>query len=444
MRKNPQKLAQSESSESSEDIGSRRSCSTIYKPTVASVRLQALIGLIDQAIISIGGLAIGIALIRFSSKEEYAMYVLAYGLVLLAAALGTTPIISPMISTAHEKPTAATRNEYCRSMLNALAQVTVLTTATAIAIIVLINHLTPLPQNIYHIAIVVLLATPGFIGQEFIRRYYYLEFQPINALLIDIFALCLTIMILIAIIIVDLPNKHIWAIASQGASTLSAATIGFRYSQLRGIRHLRDCEPLRQSWPQGRWALTGMVITWIQNQSYAYFMTAFGTLSSLAEANAARLMFAPLLLLNTAMNTALLPRLAKLRATNHNIDAERFAALQMLGLICIVSSYTVAILLYRNEILPLLFTDKYADISDFVLAWGFVCIFMVIRSNTTILLQAHSKFQTLALANAYSCLWVLASTSIFLYLFDAIGAVYALASGELLLGYLLFRARPKI
>lgn len=426
------------------DPKSTRTEITTDSPPIASLRLQALIGLADQGIMSIGSLAIGITLIRFSTKEEYGAYVLAYGIVLLAAALASTPIISPMIATAHEKPTTKARNEYCRSMLNSLAQVVVLTTGTAIAIIYLIKHLTSLPPDIYYIAIVIFLATPGFIGQEFIRRYYYLEFLPFRALFINVLALCITIVALSAIILLDLPNKHLWAITAQGASTLSAAIIGLSYSPLRGIYAPRGIKQFRESWPQGRWALAGMSIIWVQNQSYAYFITTFVTLASLAEANAARLLFSPLLLLNTGMNTALLPRLAKLRATKRTNEAERIAALQMLALVCIVVGYTVAIVVYKDQILPLLFTEKYRNISDFVLAWAFVSIFLVARSNTTILLQAYSKFKTLAITNVWTCIWVLCSTSIFIYFFDALGAVYALASGELLLGYLLFRARPKV
>lgn len=404
------------------------------------MRGQALYGFADQAVISLGNLAIGLVLIRLTAKEEYGLFILGFGILSLILSLNSALITAPMTVLAYERKEPAEVIAYCRALFGVQMRFG-LTLAALGTIAVAAGGKFGLSESDVRFGLAIALAVPGVLLQEFSRRFYYLQFKPQRALALDLLALLTSVGTIGIAVLTEWPEKHVIAMAGLGAAGFLSSAVGLAWSGMGrtsggagGGREFSTC------WVLGRWALLGAVITWVQNQTYAYFLSWFGGLANLAEANAARLLLAPLPMLNTGLASVWMPRLAKLCSQGRAAEAERQSLHLRLVLSGIVIGYAVALWNVRETVVPLVLGERYSDVSIFLWAWAAVNLLTVLRANFTVLMQALREFRAITLANFWSALMVVATTAGFIQAYGTMGSLYALAAGELLLGLLLWRA----
>jgi O-antigen/teichoic acid export membrane protein len=196
---------------------------------------------------------------------------------------------------------------------------------------------------------------------------------------------------------------------------------------------------LAEAWQYGRWSLGGVSITWIQSQSYAYFLAVLSGTSSVAEANAARLLFAPASIIATSMMNVFMPRMVRLKTAGNLSAAVKLGRKALLFLLAVTAFYAGAVLICSDWLITTVFTKQYSTINVYIVTWMIVILLQAVRANSSALLQIVREFKAIMLANAASALVVIATTSYLINTYGAVGSIAALAIGEAVLAALLWR-----
>jgi hypothetical protein len=154
-----------------------------------------------------------------------------------------------------------------------------------------------------------------------------------------------------------------------------------------------------------RWALPGVVITWLFSNGYWFILEHTQPTETVANMGAARLLFAPVGLLVQGWLMQLRPlsvsmahdgRLAELRKKVMRHSAA--------GAVCVglVTAVGYLLLKYAPQVLPR--SMRVAGVVDYVFVWGAYFAVFWFRSGISTLLQAKAKgFRTVFFANVIVC-----------------------------------------
>ena len=257
---------------------------------------------VDQALLSALSLAAAGLFIRFSSKENYGVYTLIAGLVLLGTGVQAALVTTPLTALG-ARMAAAERARFVAAAFR-------LQCLLALACSVLLSLVVALRGGSAWLALGAGVALAGGWMREFLRTVAFLDEQPARALTGD------TVYVLLA---AGGLGGAVWltgtlsapaALALVGAAALvpGPGLLGFLR---RGGGRLARGE-LRSTAKvllrHGRWTLPGMTVTWGGNSGYAYVVALALGPEPVAELAAARLFVMPLNLIVAAWNRAFLPR----------------------------------------------------------------------------------------------------------------------------------------
>lgn len=411
---------------------------------IARIPSGPLYSIADQALLSAINFSIGLFFIRFAEKEAYGLYSLAYGAITLVISFAGALIATPMTVSYADRPEER-RARYCASMLVGQYWIFLPIVGLALAVIGVSYQLGLLQWHMTSFAAVIAVSSLGGMLWEFSRRYNYLRHQPKKVLHLDICYAALMAGGLIAAVTTSLNDIHWWVFVLYGLATLGTGLYALAGSGLTGrLPAVEVWKALKEAWRLGRWALGGVMVTWLQSQSFAYFLALFADLGRVADANAARLLLAPLMLLNTGLNNVFLPQLARMRSDNHYAATEKLAHQFMWGLTGIFLIYTILVLLVEEKLIRVVLGESYQGIEPLIVAWAVVNLLTALRSTSSILLQAFKEFRVITLANTGSALVVVGITWPLIYYYGTLGSIAALGVGEVILALLLRRGFARV
>jgi len=279
------------------------------------------------------------------------------------------------------------------------------------------------------------------IFHEFMRRYFYIALKPYRVLQIDIIFVTVVFSSLFLAVIYKLNISHITAIIIYGAAALTAGLIGLMLAKLlQKVKLAEITGSIKEAWSHGQWALGGVIVTWLQSQSYVALLSILATTSSIAEANAARLLLAPVGIISTSLGQVFIPRLAMLRNDGKHdaVIAMTQKILLLIGaLICLI---VLIVYLLKDYIIGNFFPKDYAGIETLVFLWALVYLAQAVRSNATLLLQVYKKFRIITVCNFFTAVLTFLMGYILIPIHGIAGSIQSLALGELLLALFLWRA----
>jgi len=397
----------------------------------------SLCSVADQALLSATNFSIGMYFVHFSTKDEYGLYALSYGVITLVISFAGALIMTPMTVNYADRPIEQ-RESYCTSML--VGQYAIFLPAIALVLLAVgcLYQAGVLDLDTTRLATVLGIAAVGGMLWEFSRRYYYLRLQPGTVLRWDICYASMMAIGLVTAMYSNLRSMHWWIFVIYGLATAGTGLWALSESELARPSDSRQVwDSVRESWGHGRWTLGGVLVTWVQNQSFVYFLAVFADLASVADANAARLLVAPLMLVNSGLTNVLLPRLVLLRSEERYIEAEQLAHRLMWMIAGIFVLYTALVVLADGRLTSLVLGDTYTGLESFIVAWAAVNLLTALRGNTSILLQVFKAFRTITLANIGSAVVVLILTWPLMYYYGVLGSIAAVALGEIILVVLL-------
>jgi O-antigen/teichoic acid export membrane protein len=408
---------------------------------LSSSRRNLLSGVAAQSLLSAASFAIALLLVRTISKDHFGLYTLGTTVITLAAGIMNALIYTQMTVTAPRMEPAA-RPAYQAAML--LAQYLILGPAVVVAVLfgIVWSRSAGDSRAVGLLIPSVGLACLGYALLEFSRRLNYLTDNGPRALAYDTLYVCLLATGLALLVALGQSDRMYWLTYTLiGIVALACGHAGLRSQELPWTAARGGAvTALIMAWSGGGWALAGMLVTWIQNSSYIYLLQVASGSTAVADANAARLLLVPPLVLQTGLVMALLPRLAA-----HTADGDRRGAIRhtakVFGLVlAAVLLYCGAILWFWDSLSKLVLGSEYTGLHAVAGAWAVVLCLIVLRSALSVLLQAERRFRVLTLYGIVAAAFALVCMVPLIARFGVIGSVLGLAVGEMtLVGVLSFQ-----
>jgi O-antigen/teichoic acid export membrane protein len=407
-----------------------------WKNRISLIRGPAFRGIADQALTSAENFAVSVILVRTCTKGEFGLYVLGYGILVLGWSL-IAALITAQMAASLSRGSLSERDRRIKfgSLLHTLQAACIATTGCGYLVTLLLTQLHIIASSDTYYWLLLSSALTGICLRDFMRRYFFQEGSGTQALLMDAFALALTVGALGTMAALHATHMNIVAAATLAIGGLAVGFWGIVASGLSARKYTN--EPLGgflSLWRPGRWNIGATLVSWLQNQAYAFFVTAMIGLSGLATANAPRVLLTPIMLLSTGLALPLLPRFAKQSTNLHAVVGIRSVRALFGMTFVFVGIYTFALWLTRNTLMPLVLGGKYPDVWPFIGAWAIVNVFANIRIYYSTFLLAKGSFRRLAVANVLSAVVVIGLTGPLIHFLGAIGSVYSIAAGEFLLG----------
>jgi O-antigen/teichoic acid export membrane protein len=403
-----------------------------YDPGAARAALRrhhrALAGIVDQAVVGAGNLAIGLMVLRASTKEEYGLYSLCYMTVILLNGFSNAVFVAQLTVSYHERP-ADRRDAFAAALLCAqlLVGVSVATAGLAVAGLLPDHVLSP---DLRRLAVVAILACPVVMAHDFLRGYCFLVERPARAIALDLILIlgwCAGTAGLVRGAGLAPPQA---ALMAFGAAAFASTGTGLVLSRL----------PLRSGWAaasravasvweHARWALSGSAVTALQNQGHVYLLGWLGSAEAIAELNAARMLMMPMGLVILGVARTLTPTLAR-QAAEGRFDAMRqHARRSLIGVLAVIGLYSAAMLLGEEHLIAWVLGARYEGIAPLVALWMVILLLQAVDSNLSAVMQVAKRFRELMLINAWMVVPVLAGVIPMIPLYGAKGNLVVVVAG---------------
>jgi O-antigen/teichoic acid export membrane protein len=399
------------------------------------MRTSVIISVLDQALLSAANLLLGVFLIKHSSKEEYGSYVLAYTLILFLFGVQNALVNTQMAVLAPSR-SRDEQGRFCSALAAGQFAIFIpIAIATALAGLALNWHG---DSHSAHLAFALAISLLGVMLREFFRSYFFLKMRPLAVLYLDITYVALLFGGLWAVVLMKYANLNVAALLIMGiASTLIGAASVFIARKELPMKMMDIRPALSESWQHGRWALAGVTVTWLQDQSYIYLLSAMVSTAETAEASAARLFLAPLTLLSAGFSRVVTPRWAYMAHEKKYKEMFDMANRIKWLLVGIVIAYVVVLLLFQGWLTPLVLTGSYTQTGPLIALWGILFALQVVRGNYSSLLQVFKRFRDITLANTATAIGVLLMGAIVIKTYGVKGSIVTMIVGELALTILL-------
>lgn len=415
----------------------------IFKTTwsrldLSSIRMPLLLSFLNQFVGSGGNFLVGIYLARTLPLEGFGLYGIGFGICMLYVGVGNAVILTQMVVNMADKP-AEEKESYAARMLLAVLMLGCAVLATTIVAGLIVAMISPHGSALLMPVLAIVVASVLFLCNEFFVSYAYLKRKEGMALTVNA-SMMLVLFSGLAIEKVSgiVPSaEHVLLLYALGAAIGSG--IAYLASPLSLWRNLRNLMPdYIESWRHGRWALGGVIVTWIQSQAYTYVVAVFLGPAGVGLANAARIFISPVTFLLPAINKVAIPRLADLRQSNPGkmptVSKLVTAAMTALALL-----YSLALLAGLDFVIPLVLGRQDPRIASLVWIWCLVLVLQMIRSGGSVLMQVQRKFRILTLINIPSAAVTIAAAVILIQAYGVAGAIGGMLIGEIVLSALIWK-----
>jgi O-antigen/teichoic acid export membrane protein len=410
----------------------------LARTNLSAIKLPFLLSLCNQLVSSGGNFLLGIYLARTLPLEDFGMYGLGYGICMLYIGVGNAVILTQMVVNMPDR-TGAEREMYAARMFCAVALLGM--TVLLVTGITYLLMLVAKPEYIQYRATVASVAAAAvlFLFNEFFISYAYIKRKESLALMVNLLTITalFTGVWIIKMSGLPLTASHVLLCYALGAAI--ASTFAFTQSLLPLAAGMKRLFPdLIESWKQGKWALGGAIVTWIQAQAYAYVLVVFLGPVGVGQANAARIFISPFSFLIPAVNKIAIPRLADLR----NSDSARMSKASItltLTLSAMTIVYSLIVMIGLDYMSQWILGRRDTQVESLVWAWCLVLIFQLLRTGGAILMQVQRKFRMLMLLNIPSAVVTMVAAILFIYWIGTAGAILGMVAGEVILAVLIWK-----
>lgn len=350
--------------------------------------IRVFAALTDQVWLSLLNFAISLAFIRMASKAEYALFILLQTPIFLVQGVQNALFISPQATVL---PASAEDRKPRVKNTSAAGQAIVASLAALLCAIGLVvyRHVSAFPED-WLLAASFAVAILGAMAREGVRAARYVDGRTVEALLGDLvygFLLLLTLALIAW-------EQAFTAQAVLFAMGLSGLVPLLRVAWKRQLPSI-DRATWKEFWACGRWALPGVLVTWINLNAYPYVAAVALGAAAVADINAARLFLMPVALSITAWSNLVRPKISALMARNQPA-AVRSLSLQSLMLAEAGLVVFILFIVLTYPLLEQMLGAKYYGLLPLVLAWaGFFALSLMRNIFMATLMSAPAGYRRL-------------------------------------------------
>jgi O-antigen/teichoic acid export membrane protein len=365
--------------------------------------LKSAISVFDQVLLSGLNLLIGVALIRFATKETYGLYSQV-----MAAGLLSTTILGALITSALNTLAVRLSTIERQQMVARVARLQWICAALFAVIcgvgLFALDTLVTLGENPVFLAcaFALLVWTQGV--REYCRAACFIEGSPETVAKIDFVFVLLTMIGASAMLWIERVTVAEIVFVMALANGLSASVYAMRL--LRQVDagtstdlYLRDVKSL---WKLSRWAVIGSLLGWMGLNSYLYLVGGMVGVAALADLNASRLTLMPIVVIGTAWGKVAQPAMGRMIANVDWSGLNRFIVKSLIAIESFAVFYVLALWLMFPLLSAHLLGAKYQNILPFIFLWGLYFAVNAARTMGTVLLSSFGAYRALFWQGALS------------------------------------------
>lgn len=180
---------------------------------------------------------------------------------------------------------------------------------------------------------------------------------------------------------------------------LEKKSIAEHFKKIRNVREIYVYVKEKISYT--RWASFGVLVIWIQSQCYVYLQSILGNFDKVAEANAARLYVAPVIMMMPAISQVSIPKISKNIIHDPASAAKtikKFIALEVLSL----TIYAVMLYIFWDKAYSYI-KDSYGEnIKKIVVIWFVYVLILMVRDGLSSFLIAKNEYKYITSVNIFS------------------------------------------
>lgn len=345
------------------------------KLNAGSGRRKTQLVLIDQALVSAANFTTGLLLARFLGPSNYGQFTLTYNLILLASGIQMALISAPM-QVVGPQQSRNSADAYYRSVLRLQAGFSLLLGLIGLVALAVLGRLFP-HWGLTGLALPVGLAAALFVAQDFVRRFFFVRDVAVAALLSDVAAHGLRVLVLVALgwSIGLTAQSAFWVIALTCA--LGVTALGLKPAFWAGASDRRALAHYwKEHWRSGKWLLADTVVFWFGGQMVVFYVAGH-VLSAEAVGKIAAAMnvvgVANILFL--ALENFVPSRAAHMYASSGRAGLVRY--MRRVGYLgaCMTLAIAVVTSLFNEFWLKLFYGEAYAGSGALVVWWGVYYVF---------------------------------------------------------------------
>lgn len=347
----------------------------------------------DQGFFAVASVLLNVLLARWLAPAEYGAFAVGYALFLLLATFHTAFITEPMLVFGAGKYSTR-KQQYLQTLIRAHWRLTGAGSLllVLVAFLLRLGGVGPIADMLFGLA----LSMPFFLLLWFARRSAYLLLKPRLATFASAIYALLIVSGLLALF------HFQWLTTFTAMLTLGVPGAIAGWGLLRSLGNATEKQDLQTAaipvladhWQYGRWACATSILSWVPLNFFFVMLSVAVSLQASANLKALSNLVLPLLQINAALGTLLLPAMVTRVA-----DSENFGKLLRLSLVLFASVailYALIVGAVGSAIVPLLYGNRYSSNSE--LLWLLLLIpildgvMMVLSSALRSLLQPKKVF----------------------------------------------------
>jgi len=331
--------------------------------------LKSSWSLVDQVSFAAASFLLNVFLAKSLSAFEYGVFSIAFSIYVLVVVIHTALISEPMLVFGASK-----YDREFEKYLSNLVRLQWILSIIIVAVLLVLSVVTSLlNQNLLASNLLALsIASPAILALIFLRRTVYIRGQQHLAGLVGVVHLLLVFFLLMFSGLLLGTHIQPWhGFLIMGFSSLVCISLLSKWLGLNifispfGV----STEVMREHWNYGRWSLPANLLSWFPWNFPYIALATFSNEDNAGYLRAYMNLILPFLQIIAAMNTAIVPVLARRRYTK---DFYGFLAKMLVAIIIPSGIYWLLMGISHSEIVGLLYSGRFIDRSNLLWILAFL------------------------------------------------------------------------
>jgi O-antigen/teichoic acid export membrane protein len=381
-----------------------------------------------QALLSAANFAVGLLLVRRTTDEQYAYYVLATNAVLLFMQLQTSLLQPYAVSSLTRLPTNGAR-DVVGGLIRVHTRWVPVLCGGAIAIVGGLWLFGRFAGSSTMLLMAFFAAVATAMGRELYRTILFAYRRGTDVLGAD--ALYVTVLVAGAFVATWSAEPAAVALLFVAIAALTARR------RLRGRLHRAEPwnihgapDTVRRLADNGLWAVGGSAIHWALTMGYGYLTAAFLGVKDVAALAATRLTLMPLFVLSGGIGMLMLPITSSWVHRLGAGAAARRLGLMVTALLSAAVCYMAATWVVRDWIFGTLMKKQFEHRDELLLLWSILFLIAIARDHLATLAGARDRWRAMTLLIGAGAILSVVTSVFAIRLMGSPGAVVAIIAGE--------------
>lgn len=401
----------------------------IFKVLFQNDLKNIITAIFSQGMLSISNFVIGIIMAKYTTKNEYGMYVMLFSFIGILGGYQNGLINAPLMSLVNKKIDSE-KNIYIHSLSVGKDLIFIPILLIMSLSFIGFGYFNNTPGYYVSEAFVLFFVTLIFLIKEYYRTLNYVVMNTTAIFkmdMVNVIVVFLGMGILVYYeIVLSLTGIMVLGFGYFSAFLFSSNRKTFKSH----INRATIKATLLENWNYGKWVILGVTSSLAKDRGYIYIVSAILGLSTLAEISATRLFLMPIGLLSLSSGQIVIAKGSKLLATDNEKEFRDFI-FSFLSILLIVSGLYFVFIVFTTKYIIGILGEKYFNLNGMIYIWGVYFLIYAIRMLIGTALIVYGEFKKQGAYDLVGSIFTLIFCIVLVFTNGRFGAIISLIIGEI-------------